>query len=580
MALIESSAKFFSAIHKRLHKSQRDEFRLLAKINHEFLPDEYPYDVPNITSSVFKSDFDGRVDVIPVSDPNIPSAAHRLSMAQMVLQLSSQAPQGMYNIQQVHLSILKAANVQNPERFFIPPQEPQPQDPIADIQSVVRGLPIKAFPQQDHEAHIAIKTSFIEDPTLGKTEMMAPVVPVLQANIQEHMVMKYQEEMSGVMQQEVSQVEQSAEVSPEVLSQLSIEAAQKVLRANEAMGDGSIPLEQQNLQLETARLDLEQQKMQLSATKDAADLALQNRELDIKEMSINQDHKIRALKDAGELKAKVDNSVRTTNAKLAVENIKNLIKERELMIKKRETETRYQDGGAVKFARGGYEEEILDQFINERGGMSSFDPIRWTSIIEALGGDSIAETTPSELTQSDTRPEVLQTASLEEAAVEQLPTPSDEQGTPMMPATSALDLIKEFEGFSPKPYFATEHEEKELKKSTIGFGDTQSGKTSVTEEEATEDVVERLNGHNEVLDETVEVDLTRGQRDSLLSLIDNVGEGAFKRSKALALLNEGDYEGAFREFFDPEKGFTRQNGEVLAGLVNRRRAEGNLFRTA
>ena len=580
MALIESSAKFFSAIHKRLHKSQRDEFRLLAKINHEFLPDEYPYDIPNITSSVFKSDFDGRVDVIPVSDPNIPSAAHRLSMAQMVLQLSSQAPQGMYNIQQVHLSILKAANVQNPERFFIPPQEPQPQDPIADIQSVVRGLPIKAFPQQDHEAHIAVKTSFIEDPTLGKTEMMAPVVPVLQANIQEHMVMKYQEEMSGVMQQEVSQVEQSAEVSPEVLSQLSIEAAQKVLRANEAMGDGSIPLEQQNLQLETARLDLEQQKMQLSATKDAADLALQNRELDIKEMSINQDHKIRALKDAGELKAKVDNSVRTTNAKLAVENIKNLIKERELMIKKRETETRYQDGGSVKFARGGYEEEILDQFITERGGMSSFDPIRWTSIIEALGGDSIAETTPSELTQSDTRPEVLQTASLEEAAVEQLPTPSDEQGTPMMPATSALDLIKEFEGFSPKPYFATEHEEKELKKSTIGFGDTQSGKTSVTEEEATEDVVERLNGHNEVLDETVEVDLTRGQRDSLLSLIDNVGEGAFKRSKALALLNEGDYEGAFREFFDPEKGFTRQNGEVLAGLVNRRREEGNLFRTA
>ena len=81
------------------------------------------------------------------------------------------------------------------------------------------------------------------------------------------------------------------------------------------------------------------------------------------------------------------------------------------------------------------------------------------------------------------------------------------------------------------------------------------------------------------MDETVELDLTRGQRESLLSLIDNVGEGAFKRSKALALLNAGDYEGAFTEFFDPEKGFTRQNGEILAGLVNRRRAEGDLFRS-
>ena len=81
------------------------------------------------------------------------------------------------------------------------------------------------------------------------------------------------------------------------------------------------------------------------------------------------------------------------------------------------------------------------------------------------------------------------------------------------------------------------------------------------------------------MDETVEVDLTRGQRESLLSLIDNVGEGAFKKSKALALLNTGDYDGAFTEFFGPN-GFIFQNGEVLAGVVNRRAAEGELFRTA
>ena len=507
--------------------------------------------------------FDGRVDVIPVSDPNIPSAAHRLSMAQMVLQLSSQAPQGMYNLEQVHLSILKAANIQNPERFFVPPQEPQPQDPVADIQSVVRGLPIKAFPQQDHEAHIAIKTAFIEDPTLGKTEMMAPAIPVLQANIQEHMVMKYQEELSGIMQKEVQQAGQNAEVSPEVLSQLSIDAAEKILQVNEAMGGDAGSLEQQNLKLESARLDLEQQKMQLGATKDAADLALQNRELDIKEMSINQDHRIRALKDAGELKAKVDNSVRTTNAKLAIENIKKLIKERELIQKKRETESRYNEGGPVKLARGGTEEErILDEFIGERGDI---DPTRWVGILDALSKDDVAEVRPSDLHQPEETIEVSQ-----ETIQEEQPT----QGPAMMPEglETALDIIKRHEGFKDAPYYATKHEE-EQDISTIGYGDTLSGKKSVTEEEATEDVIERLNGHNEVLDETVEVDLTRGQREALLSLIDNVGAGAFKRSKALGLLNEGDYEGAFTEFFDPDVGFTKQAGKQLAGLVNRRQTE-------
>ena len=284
MALIESSAKFFSAIHKRLHKSQRDEFRILSKINFEFLPDEYPYDVPNITTSVFKSDFDGRVDVIPVSDPNIPSAAHRLSMAQMVLQLSSQAPQGMYNIQQVHLSILKAANIQNPDRFFTPKNPPEPHDPITDIDLVVKGMPIQAFPQQDHAAHIAIKTAFIDDPTLGKTEMMAPAVPVLQANIQQHMVMQYQEQMSGLMKTETP----PGEVSPEVLSQLSINAAEQILEAN--MGTASEDsLENQNLLLESARLDLDQQKLQMTATKDAAELSIKNRELDLKEMGVQLD---------------------------------------------------------------------------------------------------------------------------------------------------------------------------------------------------------------------------------------------------------------------------------------------------
>tara|TARA_R100001369_G_scaffold25630_1_gene46630 strand:+ start:8921 stop:12637 length:3717 start_codon:yes stop_codon:yes gene_type:complete len=368
MALIESSAKFFSAIHKRLHKSQRDEFRILSKINFEFLPDEYPYDVPNITTSVFKSDFDGRVDVIPVSDPNIPSAAHRLSMAQMVLQLSSQAPQGMYNIQQVHLSILKAANIQNPDRFFTPQTPPEPHDPITDIDLVVKGMPIQAFPQQDHAAHIAIKTAFVEDPTLGKTEMMAPAVPVIQANIQQHMVMQYQEQMSGLMKTETP----PGEVGEEVLSQLSINAAEQILEAN--MGTGpEDSLENQNLLLESARLDLDQQKLQMTATKDAAELSIKNRELDLKEMGVQLSA---AEKVSESEQKKIDaqirdqSSIRTTNAKLTVESLKNLAKERDLMIDKRMNEDRYASGGTVRLAQGG---EFFEEFLAGRGGKEAFE---------------------------------------------------------------------------------------------------------------------------------------------------------------------------------------------------------------
>ena len=98
MALLEASSKFFSGVHKRLHKSQRDEFKILARIDYEYLPNQYPYEVPNVSESVFKKDFDGTIDVIPVSDPNIPSNAHRMMLANMALQMAQQSPPGMLSL--------------------------------------------------------------------------------------------------------------------------------------------------------------------------------------------------------------------------------------------------------------------------------------------------------------------------------------------------------------------------------------------------------------------------------------------------------------------------------------------------
>ena len=293
-------------------------------------------------------------------------------MAQMVLQLSSQAPQGMYNLENVHMSILKAANIQNPERFFTPQTPPEPHDPITDIQMVTKGMPIQAFPQQDHAAHIAIKTSFIEDPTLGKTEMMAPAVPVLQANIQQHMVMQYQEQMSGMVQMEMQQAGADPnQLSPEVLSQLSIDAAQKILEANSGTGGQSV--EEMNYELETARIDLDQQKMQMSATKDAAELAIKNRELDLKEKNVELTAATKvAEKNQKQMDARVreDDSIRGTNTQIVIETLRNMVRERELMIKKREKEDRYATGGSVGYQDGG---AILEEFIARRGGRDVFD---------------------------------------------------------------------------------------------------------------------------------------------------------------------------------------------------------------
>ena len=133
MALLEASSKFFSAIHKRLHKAQKDEFKLLARLNYEYLPDEEVYDIPEDTITIYRRDFDGRVDVVPVSDPNIPSNAHRMALAQLALNLAQSSPPGMFNMEELNRTILSAANVPNLDKIMPSKPDPIPLDPMSDI---------------------------------------------------------------------------------------------------------------------------------------------------------------------------------------------------------------------------------------------------------------------------------------------------------------------------------------------------------------------------------------------------------------------------------------------------------------
>ena len=282
MALLEASSKFFTAIHKRLHKSQRDEFKILASIDKDYLPQEYPYEVPLAERSIYQTDFDGKIDVVPVSDPNIPSNAHRMMLANMALQMAQQSPPGMFNTEALNRTILSAANMPNLDEILPPKPEAKPLDPVSDIMAAVKGIAIAAFPGQNHDAHIQVKMAYLQDPMNGANPIMQRVQPVLQANIQEHSVMKYQEQVNGMAQQELGTVAPESAQKPEVIELALMEAAKKVQNANQAMGMVQSP-EQQMVALEQAKVELEKQKMQMDLAVNNAEAALENKKLDLEE---------------------------------------------------------------------------------------------------------------------------------------------------------------------------------------------------------------------------------------------------------------------------------------------------------
>jgi chaperonin GroES len=284
MALLEASSKFFSAIHKRLHKSQRDEFKILAQINYDYLPSEYPYEVPFAEKSVLKQDFDGRVDVIPVSDPNIPSNAHRMMIAQMALQMAQQSPPGMFNLEALNRTILNSANMPNMEEILPPKKEPQKLDPVSDIMAATKGIPIAAFPGQNHDSHIQVKMMYLQDPQNGANPIMARLKPILEANIQEHSVLKYQEQMNGMARAAMEQLPPDQAQNPQVAEMAMATAAQQVLNANQ-MGQAQSP-EQQMVALETAKVELEKQKLQATMAKHSADSALDAQRLELEEAEL------------------------------------------------------------------------------------------------------------------------------------------------------------------------------------------------------------------------------------------------------------------------------------------------------
>jgi hypothetical protein len=189
IALLEKGSAVMSAIHKRLHYAQRLEFKLLAKGFSEFLPPEYPYDVPGEARTIKARDFDDRVDVVPVSDPNIFSVAQRITMAQTELQLAQSAPQ-MHDLYEAYRRMYEAIGVRDIDRLLPPQNADRPKDPMSENADVLDGAKLKAFAGQHHDAHIM---SHILLALSGSAQANPLVMQSIQKHIFEHVRLKSEE---------------------------------------------------------------------------------------------------------------------------------------------------------------------------------------------------------------------------------------------------------------------------------------------------------------------------------------------------------------------------------------------------
>ena len=189
LALLERGSMVMSAIHKRLHYAQGVEFRMLAKGFGEYLPDEYPYDVPGASRKIKKKDFNNMVAVLPVADPNIFSTAQRITLAQTQLQMAQTAPQ-MHNMYEAYYRVYAALNVRDIDGILKPQSNQMPRDPATENASVLNGMELKAFSGQQHDAHIAAHLIMGMSPMLAANPMAAQI---LQQHVLEHIRLKAEE---------------------------------------------------------------------------------------------------------------------------------------------------------------------------------------------------------------------------------------------------------------------------------------------------------------------------------------------------------------------------------------------------
>ena len=301
VALMERGTMVISSIHKRLHNSQKHEFKLLAKTFKLYMP-AYPYNVgANVNPNIKQQDFDDRVDIIPVSDPSMFSMSQRIAMAQTQLQMAQSNPE-IHNVREAYRRMYVALRVPNIEQILPEPPKPQPMDPGKENANTLRGLPALTFPGQDHLAHIQAHQLFMSS-NLVKNNMAA--LMALQAHIQDHISAIAEEEVTQTVQAQMQQAQQTGvQLSQEEMQAVQaegqktiakriVELTQKLVEDEKTMmpdvgQDPLIDLKEEELNIKKADLIRRTQGDQNAQTLDVARLA-QKDQVDKEKLEVSRE---------------------------------------------------------------------------------------------------------------------------------------------------------------------------------------------------------------------------------------------------------------------------------------------------
>jgi hypothetical protein len=290
MALMERGTKVMSAVHKRLHFAQKKEFKLLAKIFKVALPPVYPFNVQGGPRQIKAVDFDDNIDILPVSDPNIFSMSQRVTLAQNQLQLAQSNPQ-MHNLREAYRRMYIALGIKDIEQILPVPPQPQPQDPAMEHSVVLRGAPLQAFPQQNHELHIKAHRAFMSS-VLVKANPMA--VMNLVSHVMQHTSLLATQVVDQAMVEEAEKLRQQFgdQVPPEALQALQMQRATKIDEEIVKITEQMVMEEQESMQdqnmdplvlLKQQELALKQSEMEMQAQLKGENQALKENQFDYKQ---------------------------------------------------------------------------------------------------------------------------------------------------------------------------------------------------------------------------------------------------------------------------------------------------------
>jgi len=279
LALLERSLKVIGSVQSRIHNSMKHELRILSKIIFDYGPTEYPYNIKG--KELIKEDFDGRVDVIPVSDPNASTKAQKIMQYQAALQLSQQAPQ-MYNMEELHRQMLDVLGIRDADKIVPLETEIAPTDPVSENMNLLNRKPVKAFMYQDHEAHIKVHMAAMNDPKMREMVGQSPnansILAAFTEHVTEHIAFQYRKEIEKQLGAPLPPPDEPLPEDIELrLSELVSEAAERVLassQADERQEEIREQLEDPVLQQRERELDIRQAEVQRKMKADAERLAL------------------------------------------------------------------------------------------------------------------------------------------------------------------------------------------------------------------------------------------------------------------------------------------------------------------